>query len=93
MERPRACRERLSEFIKLAAPLVIIRVGTLATKYVDKSLLLESCGKLSGLFDITHPAAILRSGPHDTIMIKRCVVILQDVARTVLQLKQEKSNG
>ena len=90
-EHIKACRQRLSEFLKLANPLGIVRVGTLATKHVDKSLLLESCVKLSGLFDITHPAAILRSGPHDTIMIKRCVVILQDVVRTVLQLKESQN--
>lgn len=83
-EHIKACRDRLTEFVKLASPVAVVRVGNLSTKHFDKELL-----KASGaahVFDITHPAAILRAGPHDTIMIRKCVVILQDVRRFVLSV-------
>lgn len=83
-EHIKACKDRLVEFVKLASPVAVVRVGNLSTKYFDKDLV-----KLSGavnVFDITHPAAILRAGPQDTIMIRKCVVTLQDVRRFVLSI-------
>lgn len=61
-ESIRACSPRLVQFIKIARPRLIVRVGDTAQSNIE-------IGHVSGLFpipilcDITHPAAILRKHP------------------------------
>lgn len=69
-----ACRERLSEFVRIAQPSLIIHVGKLPEKWAIST---------SGCPDsvsITHPAAILRMDISQRgLAIQRAVVTLQDV--------------
>lgn len=67
----KACAPRLSEFILLARPCLLVRVGALAKKHVI-------IGDLPcKVVDITHPAAILRSTATMAEMaVKRAVVTI-----------------
>lgn len=91
----KSCQERLCEFVKLAKPKAIVRVGKLVTKYVQNQSGFSDVNGIDGLVswtptgkikfvDIVHPAAILRAGPQDTLMVKRCVVTLQELGRELV---------
>lgn len=68
----KACLPRLEEFIALAKPNVIVRVGLLSGKHVP-------IGDIPTV-TITHPAAILRMDvSQQSLAIKRCVVALEDI--------------
>jgi DNA polymerase len=67
-----ACKDRLTEFIKLCQPTLIVCVGTLPRKHVPK---LEGINYAA----ITHPAAILRmDASQQPLAIKRCIVTIED---------------
>jgi hypothetical protein len=64
-----ACAPRLREFVRLCKPLIMIRVGKLATKWVDSN----------GAVDIIHPAAILRMDISQRgLAIQRSIVAISD---------------
>ena len=70
-----ACAPRLRELVELVAPQLIIRVGSLATKWVHKCL---KCEEQDYMWcDIVHPAAILRAESQKNLMIKRSIVQIE----------------
>lgn len=81
-----ACAPRLQEIVRLADPKLIVRVGKLATDWLDpadkKSVKLH---KEVAMIDIVHPAAILRMPvAGQGLAVRRAVVMVSD-ALEVLQ--------
>jgi len=73
-----ACRPRLTEFIDLCHPRLIIAVGTLSQR---------NCPTVDGVAraNILHPAAILRmDASQQSLAIKRCIVTVESAAATYL---------
>lgn len=74
----RACRTRLVEFINLASPKLIVRVGILASTWVQDRLGIQ-------FVDIVHPAAILRMPLAQRQMaIQKSVVILRNAVEDMV---------
>lgn len=71
-----ACSDRLQEFVTICRPKVIVCVGSLSAKWIEKNF----GYRISNLFvSITHPAAILRMDVSQRgLAIQRAVVTLQD---------------
>ena len=86
----KACRPRLEEFIRLAQPKLIMRVGVLAQDHCQHDV----WGKIQGaqVEDIVHPAAILRMPLVQKRMATDKVIV---VIRTTIDkvLKQLPSNS
>lgn len=75
----KACRPRLTEFVELAKPRLIVTVGALATKHVPLATTdLELGGKPAFKWaSIVHPAAILKASEAQRgMMVQKCVVTL-----------------
>jgi uracil-DNA glycosylase len=70
------CRDRLSEFVDLCKPRLVVCVGKLAKDYLDRGY--KHSLKLpegTAQIDVTHPAAILRANiAQQGLMFQRCVV-------------------
>jgi uracil-DNA glycosylase family 4 len=71
----KACSPRLSEFIRIADPSVIVLVGKTAERYRPKDYFYERIKH----FSIVHPAAILRKG--DNLSYHRAVITLRAIFR------------
>lgn len=74
-----ACRERLVEFVNIAQPNLIVRVGRLATGYVPVR---------DGMryIDVDHPAAILRMPlAQQQMAARRCVVQVRNAVEQAIQ--------
>jgi uracil-DNA glycosylase len=79
-----ACRPRLTEFISICKPRLIVCVGKLARDYVGSRsitgvpLPAEMLGKVR-LISITHPAAILRANEaQQSLEVQRCRVTIRN---------------
>lgn len=75
----RACRPRLTEFVNIARPRLVVRVGKLATAWADYT---------SGMkyLDIVHPAAILRMPLAQRQMAaQKSVVVLRSAVADMVQ--------
>ena len=71
-----ACKPRLTEFVGLVNPKLVIFVGRLATKYATG---VESSRRLRKTIHIIHPAAILRMDiSQKGLAVKRCIVTIED---------------
>jgi DNA polymerase len=80
------CQGRLSEFIRLANPRLVVCVGALARDYTDP-MLKDACPIQEDIprVSITHPAAILRANVTNRgLMRQRAVVTLRNA---VLELE------
>ena len=69
----KACRPRLQEFIGVAAPRLVVLVGSLANDWVQH----DTRGRVGGakVVSIVHPAAILRMPlVQKQMAVQRCVV-------------------
>ncbi len=80
----RACRPRLVEFIQLAAPRLVVLVGSLASDHVQHG----ADGLIHGArtLDIVHPAAILRMPlAQKNMAVQRCIVQLRCAVESALQ--------
>lgn len=80
IEAIKACQPRLQEFVQLAEPRMIVRVGELAAAH---------CGQLNlapvKMLDIVHPAAILRANDaHQRSMRDRAVVALANAIENLV---------
>lgn len=78
------CRPRLEEFIDLAYPKLVVRVGSLAADWVEH----DAYGRVRGaaVVDIVHPAAILRMPlAQKQMAVQRCVVQLRNALEGVVQ--------
>lgn len=78
-----ACSVRLSEFVKLANPKLVVCVGSLARDWLEpgykRSIRLHQ--KIP-LVDVVHPAAILRANvAQQGLMIQRSVVKLRNAVK------------
>lgn len=85
------CSSRLSELYKIAKPKAIICVGGLAKKYLITNIkkFQVDIPEQTPREAITHPSAILRAQDIDqSSMVKRCVIIIRDIAQ---QLKDGKT--
>lgn len=70
-EAIKACSKRLTEFVRLCKPSLIVRVGKLSSKWVP----VITCEQV----DIIHPAAILRMDvSQQGLAMQRCIVALRD---------------
>lgn len=77
-----ACRPRLVEFIDIARPKLVVRVGSLAAEYTSRA---DDGMRYA---DIVHPAAILRMPlAKKNMALQRAVVILRNVVEDMLQSK------
>ena len=78
----KACAPRLQEFVRLCKPQLIVCVGTLASKWVEKLLDAQPGTKATQFkfVHMTHPAAILRAETQQNILIKRAIVVLENAA-------------
>ena len=73
------CRQRLIEFVNIAQPQLIVRVGKMAVQYLGFDLSVP-------VVDIDHPAYILRMPLVQRQMaVQRCVVHLRNTCEDVLQ--------
>jgi uracil-DNA glycosylase family 4 len=71
-----ACRGRLTEFIGIVQPKLVVQVGKLATKY-DPST--------GWRIAIVHPAAIIRSELSQRgLMIQRCEIAIRDAVQEMI---------
>lgn len=78
------CRPRLIEFINLAQPRLLVRVGVLAATYMQFDLSIPH-------IDIDHPAYILRMPlAQQGMAIQRCIVHLRNACLDMLQSPREK---
>jgi uracil-DNA glycosylase len=79
-----ACRPRLEEFIKIANPRLVIRVGRLAWDYVEHN----AYGKIGNarVVDIVHPAAVFRMPlARKQMAIQRAIVQIRHAVEDLLQ--------
>jgi uracil-DNA glycosylase len=75
-----ACKERLVEFIELARPAAIVRVGKPAQQHVTKDMIHGT----AVVADIVHPSFILQSlAPSRPLMIQRCVAEIRRVCAEI----------
>lgn len=77
-----ACQGRLIEFVQLAKPQLIVRVGKLSQKWIPNQEMFTGPTKQKEQIqfaDIVHPAAVLRADISQQGLAKqRCVVTLSD---------------
>lgn len=76
------CMGRLIDFINIANPKYIVCVGKQSTKYVPQTL--DKVTNPVKLYDITHPAAILRSN------IAQQGILLQQAELTLSEVGEEE---
>ena len=75
-EAIQACQPRLVDLIEIAAPTVLVAVGKLSEKWLDKTVNIDNYE----CYSITHPAAVLRMGPERKPMtIQQQVITLIDI--------------
>ena len=78
------CRPRLIEFVNMAQPQLIVRVGKMAVQYLGFDLRVP-------VVDIDHPAHILRMPQAQKGMaVQRCIVHLRCTCEDVLQSPKPK---
>ena len=78
----RACSDRLKEICHLCKPKVVVCVGKLATKWVEK--LLSDTTTFSSV-NVTHPAAILRMGIEQReFAAEQALITLRDALEELL---------
>jgi uracil-DNA glycosylase len=85
-EAIKACLPRVSDFIDLADPKLIVTVGKLATGWLD-SQRRDSVKLVRPVptFEIAHPAAILHANVSmQGLMVQRCVVTLANAVRDAI---------
>lgn len=77
-----ACRPRLTEFVNIARPRLIVCVGHLSTAFVDH-------GDTVPCVDIVHPAHILTRMPtaQKNGAIQKCIVVLRNAVEDMLESK------
>lgn len=77
-----ACRPRLTEFVNIVRPKLIVYVGALSAEYVDH-------GDTVRCVDIIHPAAILRRDmplAQKNMAVQKVIVILRNAVEDMLQV-------
>ena len=75
----KACSTRLSEFVMICQPQLIVMVGALATKFLPNMFGCLGKGGRCPMVSIIHPAAILRMDiSKQGLAIQRTVVTLED---------------
>lgn len=81
----KACRPRLHEFITLAAPRLVVCVGSLASDWIGH----DAYGKVMGadVVSIMHPAHILARLPmvQKHYAVQKCVVTIRSAVERMLQ--------
>ena len=76
-----ACRPRLVEFINLAQPRLIVRVGGLATRHLDFN-------DTTSYVDIVHPAYIIRMPlAQQQMATQRCIVQIRNAIEDLPPIK------
>jgi len=74
-----ACRPRLEQFIAIAKPRLIVRVGKLAVAHAD-------AGNLAEYVDIVHPAAVLRMpAAQQDMAVRRVIAAISAAASELTQ--------
>lgn len=75
----KACAPRLVDLVDMCKPRIVVRVGKVATYWLDPTLKNSvKLGREVQFVDIVHPAAILRANvAQQGLMVQRCVVTLQ----------------
>jgi len=77
-----SCRPRLVEFVQIAKPQLIIRMGKLVEKFIPNQEMFTGPTKLEHqiqFVDMIHPASILRADvSQKALAYQRCVVTLSD---------------
>lgn len=77
-EEIQSCAERLREFVSLCRPRLIVAVGSLADRWLERCLPNSKVPTVA----ITHPAAIIRMpGVQQGLEAQRCVVTIQAALR------------
>lgn len=81
-----ACRPRLEEIVRIASPQVIVQVGKLAEKHFSESdILALDLPQQPKVFQMTHPAAVLRAKQIDKGMLSQgMLTTLGDVLEAVV---------
>lgn len=73
-----SCRERLTEFVKLANPKLVVAVGNLAETYAEPARM----GLDIPYTTITHPAAMLRANAmQKEMMLRRAIVVISQAIK------------
>lgn len=80
------CRPRLMEFIAIARPRLIVRVGTLAQNYLEH----DAYGRVAGaeVVDIPHPAGILRKdvpAVKKQSMVQHAIVVIRNAVEDIME--------
>ena len=76
------CRPRLEEFVKIAAPKLIVCVGKLAETWLAPGYKHSPNFAKIPQVSVTHPAAILRANvATQGLAVKKCVVTIADAWR------------
>ena len=74
----RACEPRLQEIVGLARPSLVVCVGALAAKWINRNRCQLGLGDVT-LLDLVHPAGILRANVAQRgLMVQRAVVSLSN---------------
>lgn len=79
-----ACRPRLLEFIKIASPRLVVRVGRLAQDYAEH----DAYGRIAGaeVVDVDHPAYILRMPlAQKGMATQRVIVQIRGAIRAIME--------
>lgn len=91
----RACASRLRDFTGLCEPRLIVRVGKLATKWVEDIFIYHDGSQIKDCHyaDIIHPAAILRMDVSQRgLAIQRSIVVLEN-AVIAMEEQKEKTDA
>lgn len=81
-----ACRPRLVEFIRLAAPKLVVCVGALAWNYVEHNAYGMVIGaEKAAVIQIVHPAAILRMPlAQKQMAAQKAIVVLRNAVGDIM---------
>lgn len=85
-----ACAPRLTEFVRMCSPKVIVCVGALARDWLNSSKVSPGYNVMGGfqglMIDIHHPAFLLRANKaNQGLLIQQCVIRLRDAVSDMLE--------
>jgi uracil-DNA glycosylase len=82
-----SCRPRLLDFIQLCRPKLVVRVGRLASDFLEHDAYGKVCG--AQVVDIVHPAAVLRMPlAQKGMVVQRAIVQIRCAIADALQCVQ-----
>lgn len=86
MESIQACAPRLVEFVDMVNPRLLVRVGKMASQWIETGRGSVRLVRKVPMVDIPHPAGILRANiSQRDLFVQRCIVTLQQAVEDYLE--------